>query len=220
MRRTTESRLNDDKTDFRTSFVANAVLKCSTRLLEATLSELPALQKAAYGSSISYYILEKSMREKERAYVTFGKSSITYTFRFENHGSELRRRSLMMFLSLLVYVKDLYDIDFASIYGYIIEELGAEELIHDSDVNRCAWLEERIAALNAVNVSLAHRLIDKTELYSELSKEILEYTALVEGIAKAVEKSFGVSFEAFLDRLGMDRTLWERATQKQVAQQK
>ncbi|MEM3227651.1 MAG: hypothetical protein QXK65_01750 [Candidatus Micrarchaeaceae archaeon] len=202
---------------FATSFTAKAELKCSLKLLEATLDELPALKKDSYGSRLSYSILDGKEGAQScvaSARATFEKSLITYTFGFENQDAILYKRNLMMFMSLLAYVNGLYSVDFPSIYGYIIEGLAGSELIGLGEEKQ-AGMEERIDALNRVNVRLAHELANKISIASMLEAKVSEYEALLEELSTAARSSMGIELEALLAKLGINSGRWMKLLPKQ-----
>lgn len=208
MQRATKYRSNNKDALYSTSFAASAELKCDFGLLEKTLEELPALRKISYGSALTYKVLEHAHVQEDDAEISFGRHSVEYKTFFRMNESSNYRKNLLKFMSIIVYVKDLYSVDFSSIYGYIIEALRVEDIVQGLE-GGLKSTEERITALNETNVKLAHALIDKENESALLNMKISEYDSFFKEFSRSIEISSGYTLESLMKKIGMYEKLAE-----------
>ncbi|MGC8647989.1 MAG: hypothetical protein ACP5SJ_00630 [Candidatus Micrarchaeia archaeon] len=208
MQKDTNNYSNSEKVLFSTSFVAKAELKCDFGLLEKTLEELPALKKASYGSRLAYNIIELPNGVSNNAEICFERNTITYKAYFSEYRRIGYRKELLKFLSLLGYTKKLYQVDFSSIYGYIIEALHVEEIVPSLNQG-CKSAEEKLVVVKRVNVELAQKLIGDDIEIAALRRRISNYEAFLSELAEAIEMKGGYTLENLMEKIGMQEKFAE-----------
>ena len=184
----------------RSSFRANARLKSSLGMLESVLGDLPALVEMSKGTRLTYAVLQHEGDKNGPALIIFEKYEIVYTFNPVPDGVR-RSTELAKFISLLAFVDGVYEIDFSSIYRYVVDVLahadGAPIGIVQTDS-----LIERINALSGINQSLSHDLIKLRAEVAPLKESVARYKTVLGELLEWLHKNGFAENRAFMDAVG------------------
>lgn len=182
------------------SFRANATLKSSFGILESVLGDLPALVEISKGTRLTYAVLQHEDDKSISTLIIFEKDAIVYTFNPAPRGV-VRSAELAKFISLLAFVEGIYEIDFSSIYRYVVDVLihvdGATVGIVQNDP-----LIERINALSGINRNLSHDLIRLRAEVAPLRESIARYKKVLDEVLEWLRKNGFSENRAFMEAVG------------------
>lgn len=168
---------------FNTSFYLDAILKRDITELKDRLNEPKYIMRVQDDNLLRYAILDGAGTHK--GFIEFANDHICLRFFFEKQDPLQYKNNLLMLISLIVFLKDIYEVKLDNIYGYITEALvqNWENIIKDQSKS-IEELKERVDILNESNCSLSYRLIALSRenkkasmdsaLYKEFSKNILD----------------------------------------------
>jgi hypothetical protein len=175
----------DNETLLCTCFRARAELKCGKRLIEENLAKLKNLEKIAGNSKLRYKIIKIDNRRDEESVLELSEEYVSLLFYCRKPSNAIYSSNLVIFLSLMPFLKDFYTIEFADLYSYVIEAIshGWQNTVKDES-RIIESLKERIEALSDSNCRLSHQLTRLSNLktfteaelsvYKQFSKRVIE----------------------------------------------
>lgn len=120
--------------------------------LETALSYLPSLTLLSRGTNLKYKIFD----EKIESTIIFNKDKIEIDYTFKEINTAVRRKMLIHLLSIIVFLRELYSINFKSIYPDIIDSLYNIQELNFKKPDSSVYLD-RITILNDINLKLYHK---------------------------------------------------------------
>lgn len=166
-------------------FYVRARLDSGMAAVRRLLDDFPCLKLRASGTKLIYSIIE-SPPNGPAPLLEFCHESVALRFFFARPSRSEYAGNFTKFLSILAYLKDLYSVDFAGLYGYVIEAIHngwsftALESAESGDLRnlRIGELSKANAALSAEFVALAsskRKLDEKVRVYQKFVSEVLEH---------------------------------------------
>jgi len=203
------------------SFTATATLRASYLHVKQSLSALCYLTPLTEGTDIEYSVRTSGKNGMDPV-LRLRRNSISFKFFFDRPNVLVYNRNFAIFVSILAYLGDLYDIPMGSLYRYIIElatRSGHIENLYGQQ--KLMLLEKKLSSISAINSSLSHELVrlskEKLQLTEDLRAltrfctEIMQSAKVVGanglGSANVLSSAFGLSESVIASALEVINTL-------------
>lgn len=201
----------DGKLVLCSAFAVRARLRGGSRALKRTASSLSYLSPLASGTEMEYMVrLDK--KGAANPVVQFRRDSIVFRFFFESPGASVYNRNLLVFVSMLAYFAEVYEVAPESLYPYIIElglsfgyVAGLERQRPDD------LLKKRLAALSETNASLSHELVRLSRENVRVSKDLGILQSLCAELMHGKVANGASAQEALVSSFGVGRALASEA---------
>ena len=158
---------------FCASFFAAASLNSSLGAVRRLMLLFPETRPVAEGLTLKF-IVGNSLLE-------FRKEGITYTYYFEIATKKGTATNLIRFLSILAYLKAVYEVRIDSFYGPIMETINDSLFLAREDDSGGGQADARISELSKSNAAISKEAIALSRRKEKLEREgaILKRFALV-----------------------------------------
>ena len=193
------------------AFHTRAELRGSLSDVRNAMKSVPNVKRASTGTIMRYSIRETGSHKPREAILELAPKEITLTFYFKEPNTAEYKHNLLQFMSILAYLKDFYNVSMGDIYGYVIVALRHEDYALAREAENAANPpNERIDALNSVNVSLSHELSLKNGRIKTIDGQLTSYRSFSkEVIQKLMARSGSMHTNALeaLNAFGIDGNL-------------
>ncbi|MGC8648747.1 MAG: hypothetical protein ACP5UN_00810 [Candidatus Micrarchaeia archaeon] len=203
------------------SFYTAAFMKSNFENLKNIMSVFPdsflisdgTLLKYAIGSNIIN--LKNQSKNIKNIYdnliiIEFKKDSIYVMFYSTKDYIEKKGVYLLKFLSILEYVKNIYDITLDNIYQDIIATITPILLFQDYNLNQNKNNinnDKRIIELNASNYALSKEIIYLSKINEDQKRAFILFKEFYKQIIDKLSNSLGEDNVKVLSKLGIDKNL-------------
>ncbi len=155
------------------TFHTRAELRSPLSDLRNAMKNMPNVKCTSTGTRMRYSIHEINKHEAHEVTLELTPKEINFTFYLKEPNIQDHKHNLLRFLSILAYLKDVYAISMRDMYAYVIEALRYDNYtpVHKTS-NTIYPSNERMDALNDVNVSLSHELSLKNECIKKMEKQL------------------------------------------------
>lgn len=179
--------------------------------VKGKLGELKQIKRLSENPLLKYEILDK---KGSNSLLEISDTYISLRFFFAEQDIAVYKNNMIVFISLIAFLKEHYDFDFEDIYGYIVGALNQNfKNVRKDQTTALEGLKDRVKSLNESNSLLSYQIIELSLENSKLLKErdlYREFSGSV--IAKVSERAGSRSQEDYsiLDSLGIDLELTKR----------
>jgi hypothetical protein len=195
---------------FSSTFYAAVTLKGTLPDVEGTLRNNPALKQVSKGTSLKYELCGEGKKGIPGDLIEFRKDAVVMTYFFNKPALEKNISSLLKFLAVLAYLKDLFAVDAGSIYQYIIDSLrNSVPILAPTAALQSRVENNRIEALSKINISLSHEVRRQSSMNLALYEDIKRYRAFSKEVMEKLTSDSQYSSDPYLvfRKYGMDEKL-------------
>ncbi len=168
-----------------TCFRARAELKCGRQAMEESLAKLKNLERIIDNSRLRYRVIKIGSKKEEESILELSEDCISLLFFCRKPSNAAYNSNLVMFISLMPFLKDFYAVEFGDLYSYVIEAMNHSWRSTIKDESRIIEsLKGRIEMLNDSNCRLSHQLVRlsnsniameaELDVYRQFSKKVVE----------------------------------------------
>ena len=158
---------------------------CPKPTIRMRVLSLPNAVQDGQGTVMTFRLRQGTKSRAGDPVLSMDSHSIALKFFFDEPSLKVHRTYLAMFVSLLSYLNDLYEIDIGHLYPDIVEAVSgvSKDLETARDLSEIEAMEERIKELSRSNVYLSKMVLElETRSSSTESK--------AEGLRKALLRIF------------------------------
>ncbi|MGC8537851.1 MAG: hypothetical protein ACP5MZ_02600 [Candidatus Micrarchaeia archaeon] len=180
-------------------------------IIRMRILSLPNAVQERHGTMMAFRLKQGQNSLVNEPILCLDSSSITLKFYFREPSLRVYRTNLAIFVSLLSYLSDVYEIDMKRAYPSIVEVVSgiSKDIETASDLSKVEALKARIKELSMSNVRLSEIIFDleaksksaveKAEILQQALLHIMKYFSDREGnnIDRVIEsmQAFGFSKE-------------------------
>ncbi len=139
------------------SFYANALMKAEFGEIERAMSMVPGAKLLSLGTSMKYRINSIDRHEDT---LELCRDKVIYTYKVQRASRIESNMNLLRFLSLLGLLKEVYEVEFGSIYGFVVAALRDCTAVPEQNMQiDYDAISARVDALSKVNASVSKEMI-------------------------------------------------------------
>lgn len=198
-----EQRLN-------TCFHVTASLNCTMDVLKTrlNLNNIKILSEEGVLRCEMFYEGSK----EDACILEFSDKYISFVFFFDKPTQYFYNKNLIAFLSLIIYLKDFYKVNFTDLYTYIIEALDKNwDNLSKGHAQVGDKLKDQINILSDANCAISYELIKSFSENKEISKNLGLFREFSKEVINRLKDSGKVGRDGgILESLGMNPDLIKR----------
>ncbi|MDE1868890.1 MAG: hypothetical protein KGH60_02910 [Candidatus Micrarchaeota archaeon] len=156
--------------------------------LKAHLSGLACLKPASSGTILRYLLMDSE--SKDVATIEFSRDGVIYSSHIDSFSNQRLISDMVKFLCLLAYVSRFYNVMLKELYPSLIEALRLA-VVQERGGADLGSLDERLASLNEMNLSLSRKLLSLHLENASLSDKLDSYKAAVASSLDEAGHRFG-----------------------------
>lgn len=193
------------------TFHTRAELRSPLSDLKNVMKNMPNVKCASTGTRMRYSIREINKQEAREVILELAPREINFMFYLKEPNIQDHKHNLLRFLSILAYLKDVYTINMRDMYAYVIEALRYDNYTSTRETSNTIYpSNERMDALNDVNVSLSHELSLKNECIKKTDKQLAICLSFSKEIIQKLSprnNNASSNYGEFLNVAGIDKNL-------------
>ena len=174
-----------DELKLKSTISINCRLNVNISDLENTLSLLPSLTILSRGTNLKYKISD----DKIESIIIFNKNKIELEYIFKEINTAIRRKMLIYLLSITVFLRKLYSINFESIYPDIIDSLSNIKELNFKKSDNSIYTD-RIIILNNINLKLYHKNAELVLVNNTIQNSLINYKSICYKIMNSMNYNY------------------------------
>lgn len=174
-----------DELKLKSTISINCRLNVNISDLENTLSFLPSLTILSRGTNLKYKISD----DKIESIIIFNKNKIELEYIFKEINTAIRRKMLIHLLSITVFLRKLYSINFESIYPDIIDSLSNIKELNFKKSDNSIYTD-RIIILNNINLKLYHKNAELVLVNNTIQNSLIDYKSICYKIMNSMNYNY------------------------------
>ena len=191
------------------AFYTRVTLKTNIDMIKQQINELKDVKLLDDNTILKYKI--SGINHDNDSLLELSDKHICLRFFPQSNDRLIYKDNFVVFISLISFLKEHYEIRFADIYGYIIGALSKEwEGLPKDQTQTIESLKERIKILDESNCNLSFALIASSEKNAQVLQEFSIYKefgrSIIENL-KIKEKNWPITGPNVLLTLGIDLDL-------------